>query len=380
MAKNETKELQKQEASYSQRFTQAVVKEFGAQVGGTMELTEYQERLAQHLFIAIDAALKSHETKRAKENKDGLPVVWANIDMDKLALDSMHRVELGLDALIPNHVHVIPYMNTRKKKYDLDLRIGYVGKDYYRRTVALDEPVDIIYELVYEKDSFKPVKKSMTNEIESYEFDIPEPFSRGKVIGGFGYIVYSDSRKNKLVIVTKADFDKSRKHAKSKTFWEGHEREMQYKTLVHRTTEKLNIDPEKVNAAFMRVEIDEEMENAEREAEENANREIITEDGEIVDAEFSETEKKDPAPATKPPTSIEPELDEKQNPPAGEVDAQEAFAKEIEARETILGTDGVQDILGNMPLDTEVDQAAALKKLDTFIDQQMDQGEEGPDF
>ena len=296
-----TKEIAKAEATYSQRFTNAVVKEFSGTVGGGLHLTQYQERLAQHMFIGIDAQLKNLEVKRLEKNKGGLPIVWANIDMNKLAIDAMHRVELGLDALIPNHIHPIPYFNKATKKYALDLRIGYAGKDCYRRKMATDEPVDIVYELVCENDTFKPIKRGKGNDIESYEFEISNPFDRGEIVGGFGYIMYDDLRKNQLVIVTKKDFDKAKNYAQSNTFWEAHPEQMMFKTLVHRTVEKLGIDPEKVNASFLHVEIDDTAAASERVIEEKANKTPVDiDEDKAVDAEF-EVNDEPGAPDTQPP-------------------------------------------------------------------------------
>ena len=264
----QNKAMEVAQPTYSARFTSMVVREFGATVGG-LQLNPYQQRLAQHLFIAIDTQLRSLETKRTDQNK---PVIaWANVNMEKLAIDSVHRIELGIDALIPNHLHPIPYHNSRTGKYDLDLRVGYVGKDYYHRKLSIDPPDDIIYELVYETDKFKPIKKSAANKVESYEFDVTDSFNRGKVIGGFGYLIYADPSKNKLILVSKADFEKSRKAAGSDKFWGNYEEQMQFKTLVTRVTSKLNIDPEKVSAAFLAVEMDD---NA-QEIAENANQEFI---------------------------------------------------------------------------------------------------------
>ncbi|HEA68219.1 MAG TPA: hypothetical protein ENI07_15575 [Desulfobacterales bacterium] len=266
--KNETKEIAKAEPTYSQRFTAMVVKEFGAQVG-VMALTPLQQKLAQHMFIGIDTQLKALEAKR-DDNKPA--IVWSNINMGKLAIDAMHRVELGLDALIPNHISPIPYLNGKTKKYDLDLRIGYVGKDCYRRKMAVDEPVDIIYELIYGSDEFSPIKKSALSEVESYEFKITNPFDRGKVVGGFGYIIYENPTKNKLVLVSKADFDKSKGKAQTDKFWKPYEREMQFKTLVLRTTSQIAIDPAKVNASMATVEMDEAVMASALQIEEKANK------------------------------------------------------------------------------------------------------------
>lgn len=169
---------QADQGTISQRFTGLIIHEFSGAVG-KLDMSPYQRRLAQHLFIKIDQSLKDLEKKRAERDKEGTPIVWANINLEKLVIDAIHRIELGLDALIPNHISPIPYFNSRLKKYDLDLRIGYAGKDYYRRQMALDPPETIIYELVYENDVFKPVKASFKNPVESYEFEISKPFDRG---------------------------------------------------------------------------------------------------------------------------------------------------------------------------------------------------------
>lgn len=298
-----------QPQNYGQRFTSEVMKQFGNEVG-TVELSQYQKKLAQHLFIAIDTQLKFLESRRQDRDAKGFPIVWTNINMAKLALDAMHRIELGLDALIPNHIHAIPYYNKTLKKYDLDLRIGYVGKDFYRRKMALDEPEDIIYELVYSTDKFKPVKKTKDNPVESYDFEIMNPFERGEVIGGFGYVVYKEPERNKLVIVSKADFDKSRKIAKSDDFWKNHTREMQFKTLVHRVTSTLNVDPEKINASFMAVEMGDSEISAEREIQEGMAG------AEVIDIEAVEKEKADPMEDPQP----DPGSKEEPPPPTKEED------------------------------------------------------------
>lgn len=255
MAEKKDKTLQVKEPAISARFTAAVVKEFNSTISN-IELSPYQRKLAQHLYIKIDETLKLLEAKRVSSNQKKSPITWENINMNKLALDAVHRVELGLDALIPNHISPIPYFNSKLKKYDLDLRVGYSGKDYYRRQMCTDPPLDIIYELVHKTDKFKPIKRTHDKPVESYAFEITEPFSRGEVVGGFAYIKYGDQTKNQLVIVTKADFDKSKKRAMTQDFWGQHEAQMQFKTLVLRATDKLAMDPKKVNASFNIVEND----------------------------------------------------------------------------------------------------------------------------
>jgi recombination protein RecT len=272
--KKEETAVQERNLTVSQRFSNMVMREFASTVG-KLQVDPYQMKLAQHLFVAIDNSLRTLETKRLDGGKQGTPITWQNVNMQKLALDAVHRIELGLDALIPAHLYTIPYMNKRLGKYDVDLRVGYKGEDFYYREMALDPPVDIIYELVHETDTFKPIKKSALCEVESYEFEQNEPFNRGKVIGGFGYIQYQDPRKNKLVIVSQEDFAKSRKKAMSDQFWKDYEKEMQYKTLVHRTVKHIPLDPRKINASFHTVETDNAIVMNEREIDENANQGYI---------------------------------------------------------------------------------------------------------
>lgn len=285
-----TKELQ--EGTVSSRFTDLIIKEASA-TSDMVQFTPYKKKLAQHMFIKIDAQLKDLEAKRVSSGKQVATYTWENINMEKLAIDTVHRVDLGLDALIPNHIHPIPYFNKKKEKYDLDLRIGFKGKDYYRRKMACDEPVNIVYELVYSNDEFKVNKRGMNQDFDSYEFEIKNPFDRGKVVGGFGYIVYEKKEKNELVIVAESDFISSKNCAKSKDFWNKNPVEMRFKTLVHRTTEKLNLDPEKVNASFLMVDSsdndDDVIEITQEEITQNANSEVIDipqeEPGEMSDDE-----------------------------------------------------------------------------------------------
>lgn len=297
----------KQGRAVSEQFTDIVMREFGKSVSGGLNFTPYQKRLAQHLFIKIDATLKDLEKKRADSGKNTTPIEWKNINMQKLAMDSMHRIELGLDALIPNHIFPIPYFNTRLQKYDLDLRIGYVGKDYYRRQMALDPPLDIIYELVHANDHFKPLKKSLKNPVEGYEFDITDPFNRGEVVGGFAYLVYPDEKKNKLIIVTDDDFKKSQSKAQSQDFWKAYPDEMRYKTLVHRATNKLQVDPEKVNESFMAAE-EEELADV-RACQEAID--VTANKGKVLELESKEFNTVDePADMCQPPSPEEPKAAE----------------------------------------------------------------------
>lgn len=267
----------------STRFVAAVERQFAAEMGTALSFTDYQKTLAQHLFLKADTQLKALEARRLDRGGQGTPITWDNINMQQLALDAVHTVSLGVDALIPNHVWPIPYWNKRISMYDLDLRLGYVGKLYARRELAVNRPLDVIIELVHETDEFTPYMRSSTNEVEGYDFKITNPFDRGKVIGGFGYIVHEDKRLNQLVIVTQRDFQKAEAGAGSKDFWAENKwrQEMQYKTVVHRVAEALPMDPRKVNSAsYAYMEAKGVEDGFERHALADAN-------GEIIDVDYS---------------------------------------------------------------------------------------------
>lgn len=290
--------------THSARFVAKVEQEFAAQMGSGLKWTDYQKTLAQHLFLKCDMQFKTLDATRQDKNPNGTPITWENVNLQKLALDGVHRVCLGLDALMRNHIHPVPYFNKRTGKYDVDLGIGYEGKDYCRRKLAVVEPVEVIYQLVHETDTFTPYMKDQGNEVETYEFKINEPFNRGDVVGGFGYIKYQDSKLNRLVIITQRDFERSKKAAPGKTFWERDDLEMRYKTIVHRTTEKVPMDPAKANAAsYAYVEAQEAEADMERQIADDANGPIVDVDGVVHD----EPQGQDTPAAGKAESATEPE-------------------------------------------------------------------------
>lgn len=269
-------------ATISQNFVKRVEKQFAAELGSGIVWSDLQRALAQHLFIKIDQVLKSFEAKRLDKNdKDKAPYTWENVNMAKLSIDAVHRINIELDALIENHIHPVPYWNKRLGKYDLDLRRGYAGLDYSHRKFAQHPPLDIKYFLVHETDEFEPLFQDADNDFDTYKFKQVNPFNRGKVIGGVGYIMYSDPIKNRLVLVTPRDFAKAKAAAMTQDFWAEAkwEQEMQLKTVVIRTVKKLPLDPTKVNTnSFAYIEAQEvefTESQMEDEARENANQEEL---------------------------------------------------------------------------------------------------------
>ena len=154
-----------------------------------------------------------------------MPVTWVNVNMGDLALDVVHFARLGLDTMQANFITPIPYLNKKENRYDINLMLGYNGIKYIAEKYALDPPKSVTIELVYQSDVFKPYKKGRGNDVESYDFEITNPFDRGNIVGGFGYIEYGDARKNELVIMSMRDFEKRKPEYASANFWGGKSKE-----------------------------------------------------------------------------------------------------------------------------------------------------------
>ena len=71
--------VQKTESlSNSEAFTNKVLKEFGSNVAGNIQVTDYQRQLIQGYFIATDRALKMAEEKRVSKNENNKDHKWDN--------------------------------------------------------------------------------------------------------------------------------------------------------------------------------------------------------------------------------------------------------------------------------------------------------------
>jgi len=313
IVKPEGQAIEQRKPTISERFMQDVEKQFLAEMGDGPKFSAFQKKLVQHMYLKVDASLKAQEDKRQQKGRGGTEYAWNTVDRQKLALDTVHIVSLGLDPLISNHVHPVFYFNGRKEKYDVQLQVGYMGRDYIARQHAVEPPIAITYELVYDSDNFKALPRSSEREVEGYEFEITKPFDRGTIIGGFGYIQYADPKKNRLVLVTQRDFKRSQGASKS-DFWQKNDVEMHLKTVYHRVASKVQLDPAKVNsAAFAALSTDDPMtaeEEVDEEARTNANREVMDFDDErTIDAEPVGSSTPDPQPsssdAARPPQGSE---------------------------------------------------------------------------
>jgi len=303
MAKNEVVEQKQTQLTESEKFQSFVIREFGSQVSGINEVSDYQKKLIQGYFIGIDRALKVADENRIAKNskctqasyKNDLPITWNTVDLGQLALDVKHYSKMGLDMMQTNHLVAIPYKQKDGKHYSVTFIKGYNGIKYVADKYALHPHKNVITELVYKNDIFKPIKKSASNNVENYEFEIVNPFDRGECVGGFGYIVCDDPTMNKLIILDLAGILKRKPKYAAAEFWggkakgyengkqvdietDGWKDEMYKKTLERYVygEKHIEIDPEKVDEDFIYMKQAEnrymEIESM-AEIEENANSE-----------------------------------------------------------------------------------------------------------
>jgi len=280
-------ELAKKEESLSTRFMTAITKEFTSAVDAPA-LTSHQRRLAQNYFIALDQALEKAEQRRNSKKND-LPVTWANVNMQQLALDVVAAARVGLDPAQPNHINVVPYKNNKTGKYDIGFIDGYRGIELKAIKYGLDVPDGVIVELVYANDTFKPIKKDHRNKVESYEFEVSSPFDRGEIVGGFYYHAYKNNpEKNKLVVMSLKDILKRKPEYASKEFWgkDGWYEKMCHKTIHRAAYRDITIDSQKIDDDYLRLKKQEEL-FSDREIEAVIEAEA---NGPVIDIEYTETE------------------------------------------------------------------------------------------
>ncbi|WP_425622952.1 recombinational DNA repair protein (RecE pathway) [Brevibacillus borstelensis] len=303
---DQTNAMTQRELTQSERFMKKVVSEFSASVG-TIALTDFQRRLAQNYFIALDAVLKTTEEKRlkkAEKYRDPLPVTWANVNMEKLARDVVAMARVGFDPAQPNHINLIPFKNNNTNKYDIAFIEGYRGIELKATKYGLDVPDNVIVELVYSTDKFRSIKKDWKNECEGYEFEVTNPFDRGEIIGGFYYHQYTQKpEKNKLVTMSIKDILKRKPDHASPEFWggqkdkwengqkvgkeqvEGWYEKMCWKTVYRAAYSDITIDSQKIDDDYLRLkQLEAEYAEAEvaLEVRENANREVIDIESEVT--------------------------------------------------------------------------------------------------
>lgn len=312
----------------SERFTQLVVKE--CKSIAPRQFSEREKSLIRGYFVCIDQTLSKTEAERVRKNNNNsdhkydnnLPCNWNTINLPQLAKDLAHYAYVGLDMMEDNTLFPIPYKDNKANLYTITLMEGYNGLRYQAEKYALDPFRGVTVEVVYANDSFRPIKKSAKNPVESYEFDITNPFDRGDPIGVFGYIEYDDPAKNKLVIFSKRDVEKRKPKYAAPEFWGGQKKvrkngkeeyeaiegwvpEMWEKTMKRHIYGSKNIprDPAKMDASYQYI-LQREAQFAdiaiEAEVVENANAAPIS----LPEPAPQPTPVQEEAPAPMPPESV----------------------------------------------------------------------------
>lgn len=308
-------ELAKQQPSHSERFTMAVQREMPKMGEEVVQLTHRQKKLIQNYFIKIDGMLKESEVKRlskAEQYRDALEYAWSNVNMNKLAQDVVAYSSIGLDPLQSNHIHPIPYKNSKTNQFDITFIEGYNGLELKAKKYGFEAPDSVIFELKYSTDHFKSLKKNLNRTIESYEFEITNDFDRGELEGGFYYMIYNEHpEKNKLVVMNRHQIEKRRPEYAAAEFWggekdnwewdssknknvkkgkkqvEGWEEEMFLKTLKRHCWNSIPIDSQRIDDFIMKV-IENETQGVERKVKEYINENSNKKEIGFEDTEYEE--------------------------------------------------------------------------------------------
>lgn len=278
--KSSSNGLQKHEPTNSERFTDRVMSEFKGTAGEGLALSNYQKRLVQNYFIAVDQALKLAEEKRlqkSEEYRDPLEYTWKNVHLETLTLRVVAFARIGFDPAQNNHVSLVPFKNKHTNKYEITFIPGYRGLELKAKKYGLDIPDFTVVELVHKNDYFKPLKKDLNNKVESYIFQVAEnPFDRGEVIGGFYYHGFnSNEQKNRLVFWDVTEIEKRKPSYASAEFWGGEKDNwvkkdgrnvkdgttkidgwrniMLWKTMYRAAFNSVTIDSEKIDENYMKL-------------------------------------------------------------------------------------------------------------------------------
>lgn len=269
-------EEKKNELTLAERFTNKVLAAFGDVAKG-VDVTDKERKLISNYFIKVDEQLRN-----SKQGDN-----WGMVRMNEFALTLAHTAKLGLDMSLPNMLSFIPFRHGDDGTINMVPVIGAKGYEYIAKTYGLTPPVSVTVELVYSNDKFVPHKKDCCHECDGYEFEIKNPFDRGSIIGGFGYLAFEDKTMNKLLIMSEKDMLNYRPQAHNKNFWTGENLKKMYeKTIAKQLLKKVTLNPDKVNAvreSFAQIDTD-DMNYATNVAKQSVNEN--TAEGDYIDVDF----------------------------------------------------------------------------------------------
>lgn len=280
--------MEETQLTASKKFSNMLVPAFEGHFG--IAPTENEVALMTSYYFGIEKTII---------NSDGY-YKMADLDAVQLKRDLIHFSRLGYDCNVPDMLSFMPRKDGKTGKVKMLPIEGKAGLIYKADKFCNEEdkPIDYKVELVYEKDEFTMIKSDAENEGDSYKFKITSPFNRGNLVGGFGYLVYKDKSKNKLLVMSIEEILRYKPDKASEKFWGKWKEKMCIKTITKQLFKLVKLNPEKLSmyAESLNVIDNTDMEFAKLEAQEeveaNANvGEVIDIDldiEEVVDVEVEE--------------------------------------------------------------------------------------------
>lgn len=267
------------------RFTTSVVSAFTDIA--KVQVTEKQKTIIANYYVKLNEMLVSQQ------------IPWGKIKMNDLALTLAHMAKLNLDMSL-GHLSFIPFNNYKEGTVTMAPVISSKGYEYIAKTYGIEKVKNATVELVYETDRFSITKKDSNHECDSYVFEVANPFNRGKIIGGFGYLEFEDSTKNFILAMSEEEILKYKPAKAKEEFWSGENRKKMYeKTIAKQLFKKVTLDPDKVNEIQSTLKIVDEKDmdyNAEI-AKEDIDENLGT--GEFIDIEYTPVDKATSADSSK---------------------------------------------------------------------------------
>lgn len=255
------------------RFTTSVVSAFTDIA--KVQVTEKQKTIIANYYVKLNEMLVSQN------------IPWQKIKMNDLALTLAHMAKLNLDMSL-GHLSFIPFNNYKDGTVTMAPVISSKGYEYIAKTYGVDQVKTATVELVYETDKFSVIKKDSNHDCDSYIFEVSNPFKRGKVIGGFGYLEFEDKTKNFILPMSEEEILKYKPAKAKEEFWGGENKKKMYeKTIAKQLFKRVTLDPDKVNdiqSTFNVIDekdMDYNAEIAKEEVEENLGT------GEVIDVDYT---------------------------------------------------------------------------------------------
>lgn len=266
----------KTELSLPERFTNAIVSAYNDVAKG-VGMTVEQKQLIANYYIKLDEMFRDPKVN----------IKWNQVRLPELATTLAHMAKLGLDMSI-GQLSFMPFKKGDTGTYNLSPCISKYGYEYIAKKYGLEPPKNLVVELVYDTDKFSITKKDANHDCDSYTFEVVNPFNRGKIIGGFGYLEYKDKTKNKILSMSEQEILAYRPQKYYNQFWTGENMKKMYeKTIAKQILKKVTLDPDKVNGvqdSFDRIETEELKYNAYVTQEETKENMCS---GEVIDIDYT---------------------------------------------------------------------------------------------